>query len=246
MKEIRTYGLVLHVRSFGEADKLVTLLTQETGKITAVAKGSRKTKSKFSALLESLTLGKFLLLRGKTMYTFIQGELIKPYTKLHFDLERLGYAQYFCELCERCLPEGEPAEQFFSLLVTALEALEQDSCPARVARCFEMGFLDLLGLRPALDGCLLCGSQAGPFYFDPSQGGLLCANCPRPAESFPVGAATIAIMKRFLALGFTKLSVCHLSPEASEQIQQVSTKLLEYALGVVNLKSLRFLQQVNF
>ncbi|NLP36501.1 MAG: DNA repair protein RecO [Firmicutes bacterium] len=246
MKEIRTYGLVLHLRSLGEADKLVTLLTREKGKITAVARGSRKTKSKFSALLEPLTLGKFLLFRGKTLYTFIQGELIKTYTKLHHDLERLGYAQYFCELCERCLPEGEPAEQFFLFLLTALEALEQDSRPARVARCFEIGFLDLLGLRPALDACLHCGSQTGPFHFDPAQGGLLCSECPHPAESFPVGAAALAIMRRFLELGFYKLSVCQLPAEANKEIHQVSTKLLAHALGIVNLKSLAFLQQVSF
>ncbi|HHX73463.1 MAG TPA: DNA repair protein RecO [Firmicutes bacterium] len=241
MKELRSHALVLRTMPLGEADKLLTLLTREAGKVKAVARGSRKTKSKFSALTEPLTLGSYLLHAGKTFYTFIQGELLKSYTGLQYDLERLAYAQYFCEICDRCLPEGEPSETVFHLLLTALEALEADPRPARVARCFELNLLEELGLKPALDACRVCGNTAGPFRFDPHAGSLVCTACPRPADSLPVNAASLAVMRRLLAYGFQKLSVCLLSPQSQAEIHQVCLGLLNHIFDVKRLQSLQFL-----
>ncbi|NLN07181.1 MAG: DNA repair protein RecO [Firmicutes bacterium] len=242
MKELRSHALVLRTMPLGEADKLVTMLTREAGKVKAVARGSRKTKSKFSALVEPLTLGSYLLHAGKTFYTFIQGELLKAYTGLQYDLERFAYAQYFCEICDRCLPEGEPAEAVFHLLVTALETLESDPHPARVARCFELNLLEELGLKPALDACRICGNTTGPFRFDPLEGGLICADCPRTTGSFPVNAASLAIMKRLLTYGFQKLNVCLLSPQSQSEIHRVCLGLLNHIFDVDRLRSLQFLK----
>jgi len=242
VKELRSQAIVLRTMPLGEADKLVTMLTREAGKVKAVARGSRKTKSKFSALVEPLTLGSFLLHAGKTFYTFIQGELLKSYTGLQHDLERFVHAQYFCEICDRCLPEGEPAEAVFHLLLTALETLEVDPHPARVARCFELNLLEELGLKPALDACRICGKSGGPFRFDPLEGGLVCAECPRPASSFPVSAASLAVMKRLLAYGFQKLSVCLLSPQSQSEIHQVCLGLFQHIFDVRSLRSLQFLK----
>ncbi|MCR3921604.1 MAG: DNA repair protein RecO [Firmicutes bacterium] len=246
MAELRCHAVVLRVRSLGEADKMVTLLTREVGIVTAVARGSRKTKSKFSALVEPLTLGRFLLHQGRTLYTFIQGERIKSYAKLNSDLERLAYAQYFCELCERTLLEVRPADAMFMLLLTALEALEQDKDPARVARCFEISLLDELGIRPALEGCRSCGSTSGSYRFDPTEGILLCATCPHPVESYPVSAPTVATTKRLLEFGFHKLSVCVIPKAVGQEIHRISMDMLTHSLGVTNLKSLDFLLKTGF
>lgn len=240
-KELRSLAMVLRVRSLGEADKLITLFTRDIGIITAVARGTRKTKSKFSALAEPLTLGRFLLHDGKTLFSLIQGEMVKSYAGLQSDLERWAYAQYFCELCERTLPEGEPSEMVFSLLLTALEALESDPLPARVARCFELGLLDELGFRPALEECRHCGRIVGPYSFDPQEGALVCDECTHPPGSFPVSPASIAVMKRFLELGFHKLTVCAVPHVVSTEIHRVCSSVLAESLGVTKLKTLDFL-----
>lgn len=242
--ELRSRAIVLRTGNLGEADKLLTLLLPQAGKIKAVARGSRKTKSRFASLVEPLNLGHFLLKPGKTFYIFIQGELIKSYTGLKRDLEKLAYAQYFCELCEHSLPEGEPAEKIFLLLLAALENLEKDACPARVARCFELNLLEELGLRPALEACSSCGNKEGPFYFDPAGGSLLCTGCPRPHGSFPLSASALALMRRFLKRGFYKLSVCRLPGRENKEIRQVCSGLFSHALGIDRLKSLDFLQQL--
>lgn len=245
MGEIRSHAVVLHGRDWREADKLVTLLTREAGKVTVVARGVKKQKSKFAALVEPLTLGHFLLHRGKSMDTLIQGEIIKPYASLRQDLLHYAYGQYFCELCQRALPDGEPALGVFSLLVAALEMLEKDGVPARVARCFELNLLDELGFRPALEECIHCGGQAGPFQFDVVHGSLVCASCPTGPEPVAVSGAAVSVMRRFLEQGFHRLSVCSVPAVVSEEIRAVCAGVFQHSLAFGEVKSRRFLESIE-
>lgn len=241
MGELRCRGIVLKVRQYREADRLVTMLTHEAGMVTVVARGTRKAKSKLAALVEPLTLGYYQLHRGRSsLCTLLEGEIIKTYRKLHGDLTLLSYAQYFGELCHFLLPEYEPAEQVFILLLTALAALEEDPLPDRVARCFELNLLELLGYRPALEGCQHCGGP-GPFFFDAVRGGLVCRKCPVTPAGFPVSGAAVAVMKRFLVQGFHRLAVCRLPAPQSEEIMRVTMSLLNVSLGEKKFRSLEVL-----
>lgn len=245
MGELKSHALVLRTRDYREADRLVTLLTREEGKVTAVARGVRKTKSKLSALVEPLTLGFFLLHRGKSLDTLIQGEIVKPYRKLREDLLLFAYGQYFCELCEGALPEREPSLPVFLLLLTALEALETDSQPARVARCFELNLLETLGYRPVMENCQHCGSSTGPFYFDLTNDGLICNHCPVPEQSRLLSGAAVAVMRRFLNNGFHRLSVCGVPSSLNHEIAYVNAELLKKALGKPRFKSMDFLKSLE-
>lgn len=245
MGELRSPAIVLRGRDYREADRMVILLTRDAGKITVVARGTKKMKSRFSALVEPLTLGNFLLRRGKNMDTLIQGEIIKPYRGLRKDLLRFAYAQYFCELCERTLVDSEPAPAIFALLLTALELLETETDSARVARCFELNLLDELGFCPALNGCLQCGTTTGPFVFNALEGALLCGGCPTEPGCIPVSGATIAVMQRFLNQGFHRLSVCSVPSAVNNEIQQVCATVFRDSLDVAQLKTLTFLKSME-
>ncbi|MBS4022770.1 MAG: DNA repair protein RecO [Dethiobacter sp.] len=242
MSEFRSHAVVLRTQDYREADKLVTMLTRDEGKITAIARGVRKIKGKSKALVEPLTLGFFLLHRGKSLDTLIQGEIVKPHRKLQSDLVLFSYALYFCELCEASLPEREPAPEIFDLLLTALQQLEHDSSAMRVARCFELNLLEVLGYRPLLEHCLHCGSESAPFRFDPERGGIVCAGCPVAAGSIPVSGAAVAVMKRFLENGFYRLTVCAVPDVLSEEIKRVTSALLLNATGKARFKTMGVLQ----
>lgn len=245
MGELKSHALVLRTRDYREADRLVTLLTREEGKVSAVAKGVRKTKSKLSALVEPLTLGYFLLHRGKSLDTLIQGEIVKPYRKLREDLLLFAYGQYFCELCESALPEREPSLPVFLLVLTALEALETDSQPARVARCFELNLLETLGYRPIMESCIHCGGSVAPFSFDFINDGLVCNNCAIPGESRLLSGAAVAVMRRFLNNGFHRLSVCGVPVTLNNEIANINAELLKKALGKSKFKSVEFLHSLE-
>ena len=245
MVELRSQALVLRSRDWREADRLVTLLTRDAGKVTVLARGVKKSKSKFAALVEPLTLGCYLLHRGKSMDTLIQGEIVKPYFSLRQDLLHYATAQYFCELVERALPPNEPAVTIFTLLVAALEILEKDADPTRVARCFELSLLDDLGFCPALDGCFFCGRQLSPYYFDFAQGATVCGQCPRSQDSILISGATVAVMKRFLIQGFHRLSVCSVSATVNDEIGRVCAGAFRSSLGLTVIKSRSFLASIE-
>jgi DNA repair protein RecO (recombination protein O) len=245
MAELRSHGIVLRGRDWREADRMVTILTRDAGKVTVIARGVKRTKSRFAALVEPLTLGHFLLHRGKNMDTLIQGDIVKSYGLLRRDLLLLAYGQYFCELCERVLPEGEPALPVFTLLVASLETLEKDGEPARVARCFELSLLQELGLQPALDGCGHCGETGGPYDFDTEHGTLLCRHCPGSPGRMALSGAAVAIMKRFLEQGFHRLSVCNVSAGANGEIAAACAGIFRSSLGIGEIKSRNFLETLQ-
>jgi DNA repair protein RecO (recombination protein O) len=143
------------------------------------------------------------------------------------------------------LPEAEPVPAVFTLLVAAMEVLEKDPEPARVARCFELSLLDELGFRPVLNRCMYCGRESGPFYFDSIQGSLVCQECPAGTERISVSGAAVAVMKRFLDQGFHRLSVCTVSAQVSREIQQVCTQMFQHSAGVREIKSKNFLDSIE-
>ena len=245
MGEIRSNGVVLHARDYREADRLITLLTRDAGKLAVIARGTKKMKSRFAALVEPLTLGHFLLHQGKGLATLLQGEIIRPYGSLRMDLTLYAYGQYFCELCDRCVHEGQPAAAIFTLLVASLELLEKETNPARLARCFELSLLDELGLRPFLDYCRHCGATTGPYRFDAAIGSLVCQSCLAGPESFPLSGAAVSTMRRFLEQGFHRLSVCSLPPTVSQEMLRAALGMLSTSLGVSQLKSLAFIKCLN-
>ncbi|MFW0860785.1 MAG: DNA repair protein RecO [Dethiobacter sp.] len=245
MVELRSDALVLRSRDWREADRLVTLLTRDAGKVTVLARGIKKSKSKFAALVEPLTLGRYLLHRGKSMDILIQGEIIKPYFSLRQDLLHYATAQYFCELAERSLPNNEPVVAVFVLLVAALEILEKDASPARVTRCFELSLLDELGFCPALEGCFCCGQQLSPYYFDFAHSAIVCGQCPKNQDSILISGAAVAVMKRFLKQGFHRLSICSVSATVNDEIDRVCAGVFRTSLGLTEINSRSFLASIE-
>jgi DNA repair protein RecO (recombination protein O) len=244
MAEWKDFCLVLRSREYREADRLVTLLTRRYGLVTGVARGVRKVQSKLAAQVEPLTLGFYQLHQGRSsLATLLQGEALNHHRKLRSNPLLLAHAQYFCELCESSLPEHEPAVPVFSLLLQALTVLEDEAQPARAARCFELNLLSLLGYRPVLEACVCCRGM-GPFRFDPPSGGLVCRRCAASAEAFPVSGAAVSVMKRFLELGFYRLSVCRVPAVQSGEIHRVSRALITKAVGKTRFKSLDVLHSL--
>jgi DNA repair protein RecO (recombination protein O) len=245
MPELKDYGLVLRSREYREADRLVTLLTKNNGLVAGVARGVRKVHSKLAAQIEPLTFGLYQFHLGRSaLGTLLQAEALNHHRKLRSNPLLLAHAQYCCELCEASLPEHEPAGPVFTLLLQALTTLEAETEPARAAHCFELNLLALLGYRPVLASCLCCGGP-GPYRFDPSCGGIVCRRCPASAEAFPVSGAAVSVMKRFLELGFYRLSVCRVPVAQCGEIHRVSRLLFAKAVGKTRFKSLEVLHSLT-
>jgi DNA repair protein RecO (recombination protein O) len=200
----RDDAIVLRTQKLGEADRIVTLLGRHSGRVRAVAKGVRRTKSRFGARLEPFTHVDLMLHTGRSLDVITQADTLRPYgEQFSGDYPRFTAGTAMLETAERFTPvEKEPALRQFLLLVGGLRALGECSHqPRLVLDAFLLRSLAVAGYAPALDECATCGTRAGGptalGAFAVAAGGLLCQSCKVPGAVIPA-PATIALMSALL------------------------------------------------
>jgi DNA repair protein RecO (recombination protein O) len=196
----RDEGVVLRTQKLGEADRIVTLLTRHHGRVRSVAKGVRRTKSKFGARLEPFMHVDVQLYEGRSLDVVTQAETIAPYGGgLAADYGRYTAGTAMLETAERLTDqEKEPATQQFLLLVGGLRTLaagEHD--PALVLDAFLLRSLSVAGYAPTFDACARCGAAGPHAWFGIAQGGALCASCRAPGVPTPA-PETVALLAALL------------------------------------------------
>lgn len=200
MPSYRAEAIVLRTHKLGEADRIITFLTRERGKVRAVAKGVRRTKSKFGARLEPFSRVDLLLHEGKNLHIITQAESLNAYGQdLAIDYTLWTAGQTMLETADRLVSEESVAnEAQYLLLVGALRTLvnaEHDS--TLVLDAYLLRALSLAGYSPTLDACIVCGmSGAQPFFHVPS-GGALCFDHRAPGSVAPK-AESIQLMQALL------------------------------------------------
>ncbi len=175
----KTQAIVLRQRKLGEADKIVTLYSPHYGKIDAVAKGVRRTKSRLAGHLEPLTLGSYLLAEGRDLDIVTQAETVDAFASLRGDLERISRGLYCAELVDRLTPERSEGSPIFRLLQETLSYLNASPEYETATRRFELRLLGELGYRPALFECAACGRRLEPVanFWSSDAGGAICPAC---------------------------------------------------------------------
>jgi len=187
LRSYRLSALVLRSRNLGEADRLLTLLSAEKGKITAVAKGARKPRSKL-APLQLFTLATLQLASGKSFDIITQALIRLSFPTLRLDLDRFTYAGYFTELADAFSETEQSNRRLFDLVVASISLLERGVEPERLAREFELKLLDLSGYAPEIEACVRCGrpTESPTLHFSPALGGIICQACSREQGGLPV------------------------------------------------------------
>ena len=188
MSLYRDRGVVLRTYKLGEADRIVVMLTPGHGKVRAVAKGVRRTKSRIGGRLEPLSHVDLILYEGRELDIVSQAETIEPWRPLHEDLHCLSQGMAMAEATEQVAQEREPSEPLYRMLVGALRTLVDRPGPLVVAS-FYWKLLALDGAGPILGSCASCGSSppaAGLVAFDIGEGGALCRDCRRGQPVSPV------------------------------------------------------------
>jgi DNA repair protein RecO (recombination protein O) len=170
-------GIVLGSVKLAEADKIITILTQGSGKVRAVAKGIRRTQSRFGARLEPFTHVNLMLYRGRNLDTITQAEIIHPFRELREDFALFSAGEAMLEATDKVAEEHERNVRLFLLLLQGLRALETGPHDAAaVAEAFLLRLLNLSGFAPAVTACAVCG-RTPVERFSPSQGGAVCEDC---------------------------------------------------------------------
>jgi DNA repair protein RecO (recombination protein O) len=204
MQQYRDDGIVLRTQKLGEADRIITVLGRTTGRVRAVAKGVRRTKSRFGARLEPFTHVDLMLHPGRSLDVITQAEVIRPYgDPLAGDYPRYTAGVAMLETAERFTPvEKEPALRQLLLLIGGLRALvEQEHDPRLILDAFLLRSLAVAGYAPVLEECARCGAPGNGGTrlpaFAVAAGGMVCASCRPPGAASPA-AGTLALMLALL------------------------------------------------
>jgi DNA repair protein RecO (recombination protein O) len=198
-------AVVLRTHKLGEADRIVTLLTRYHGKVRAVAKGVRRTSSKFGARLEPFAQVDLQLVERQSLDIVTQAVSRHLFGAAFLgDYARYTAAEAMAETADKLVDqEKEPALQQYLLLVGALRTLggatpDGPRPPTMVLDAYLLRALATAGYAPVLDACAVCGQDGPQDFFSPQAGGLVCAAC-RPPGAAVVGPATVAYLGALLA-----------------------------------------------
>ncbi len=158
-----TQAIVLRVTDYGEADRIVTLLTERHGKVSALARGAKKSRKRFGAALGLFGCGEASLRERSDLWILEELHAQRGFLRLGQELGRFGHACYVCELCQHLCPPHEPEPQVYALLCAFLQRLDDlplsDRPSVSPLRSFELRLLDAVGLGLSLRACAACGAD---------------------------------------------------------------------------------------
>ena len=203
-----TKALVLRSVDYKESDKILTLLTQEQGKLTASARGCRKKGSTIAAGCQLLCWSELVLYDRQGRWSVKEAATERQFRGVRDDLDKFSLACYFGEVIELLAVEGIPNPELLSLILNSLHALDKLDKPlALVKAAFELRALCLAGYEPLLDGCAVCGKEPPEeARFHLKEGVLHCAKCRGEVGdgiSMPLNDQVLATM-RHIAYGDPK------------------------------------------
>ena len=237
-----TRAFLLRSVPTGEADKVVTLLTRDRGKLGAIARSARRSQKRFGGALEPFALLQVQLAQrpGSDLARLDRAEVVAPHARIATDLVRMGQAATALELARETLPPEHPEPALFDTLADFLERLDGQGPSIDGLVAFELAALQHGGFAPRLSECSVCGKPlpAGKAArFDPHRGGVVC----RADGGGPLtlsGAAVDALAR--LAAG----DDAKLPPAEARAAADAVRALTEWHLGR-KLRSASFLAQVS-
>jgi DNA repair protein RecO (recombination protein O) len=243
----RTDAIVLQIRDLGEADRILVVFTPTRGKVSIIAKGARRTKSRLGPYLDHFSQVALHLSKGRDLDVVTSAVTIRQHVNLSSDIDAFGHAAHCAELVRDLTEEHQEHPGVFELLASSLTLLDEGVNPWHVARHFELGLLVALGYRPELFHCLNCQRDLDPCpnVFSSRMGGMLCDDCNRMDPSGVLLSVNAQKYLRTLArsgLG----AVVKLDPDTSER-QQINQAMMAYLhhVGERDFTSLRVLSAMQ-
>lgn len=249
-KEARSYraqGLVIRHREFGEADRILTIYTLEKGKLQAIAKGVRKLKSRKAGHLEPFTQVTLQLAKGRNFDVITQAETIRKFNNILDDLKLTAQAAYVLELLDRFTYEEGENRALYNLVVETLLRLDRGFSPGLVLHYYEVHLMDILGFKPQLQECVVCGASIQPEdqYFSAKLGGIVCPNSlSGDPSAWLVSMNALRYLRFFQRSPWPQVKNRTIPQEVDRELSKLIEKYLTYLLEY-GLKTPGFLDAVS-
>ncbi|TCS94754.1 DNA repair protein RecO [Hazenella coriacea] len=238
-------GIVLKTKDYGESHQIVIIFSETLGKVAFMARGSKKTRSRFGAVTEPFSQALFVFFMGSGMATLSQADLIHSHHQIRSDLLLTAYGAYWLDIMDKVTEEKESHPSLYHFLVSALQLLEQGTDPEILTRIVELRVMDHAGFRPVLHQCVQCQSTSRPVRFSIRQGGFLCKNCVEiDPQSFPVTEAVAKIFPLLHAINIQRLGEVNVKTETNRQLEKMIQAFMDEYLSIP-FKSRSILKQIQ-
>ncbi|OFI07176.1 DNA repair protein RecO [Clostridium acetireducens DSM 10703] len=219
---IKTRAVVIKTQDYKESDKLVWLFSEKLGRISTIAKGAKKNRSKFLSSTLNFCFGEYVLYKGKSLYSISECQIIDSFQELLRDFNTITYASYLCELIDICLQEEEPNIYVFRQLVTAFYLIKNKAVDIEVLiRAFEVKILKATGYGLNLNNCCICKKYINSSnYINTNYLGGVCESCKR-INGIKISYAAYNALKFLNKVPLERVYRVSLSKEVKNEIYKV-------------------------
>ena len=225
----KTVGLVLRETEYKDADKILTVLTSDRGKVTLRARGVRSKSSKLKAGCQLLAYSEFTVFEGRSAQTVDEAVPIELFMPLREDIELLALGSYFAQVAEVLSQEDAPSGSLLSLTLNSLAALSRQNRPKRLVKSvFELKAACIAGYEPMLDGCAICGCEY-PDRFHVTGGVVQCAACLMPGDNgirLPVSSGALAAMRYVVGSDMKRAFSFRLDAQSEKELSDITETYL--------------------
>lgn len=247
-RTFRTPAVILKRRDFGEADRLLTIVTPWHGKRDVIAKGARKPTNSKTGHVELFTCADMLISRGRELDILTQVEMVEPYLGIREDLERGAYATYAAELLDRFTATGdEDLSKLFKLLNETLARLCNDNDPRLATRYYEMRLLDLVGFRPELYECVISREMilAEDQFFSYAEGGVVSPGAaPQQVGLTAVSMTALKLLRHMQRSSYTQVKALKISTDLHNEVERILVGYITFLLER-QLQSVDFIRRIR-
>lgn len=230
---LKIQGLVTRVTAYNDTDSILTILSQDQGKLAVKARGLRRKNSPLIAPCQLLTFSEFTLFEYRGFYTINEARSIEHFHGLRKDLGKLSLGSYFAQICDVIAQEDIPNPHLLSLVLNSLYALNQLDCPPLLVKSvFELRCACLAGYTPDLSGCYRCGCDHAD-RFNIAEGRLECRSCKDPGSDglrLPITAGTLDAMRYVLSCDTKRLFSFIINDDSIMNLSSVTEAYLETQL----------------
>lgn len=240
----KTEGVILSELRFRDTSKILTIYTRELGKISVMAKGAYRPKSKVLASTQPFSYNEFQFSKGKNFYYINQIDIIDTFYNVRNNIERIAFGFYILELLDKSIIEEEKNEKIFKLLIKGLNIMSNmDEGYLKFIISYELKYISFLGYRPEITTCVNCNKTSSTMRFSKSQGGLLCSNCFHlDNQAIYTSNSEIQLMQRLLFTSLDNLDEIKVGTNVLTKIQDLLMDYILYNIGIRELKSLNLLK----
>lgn len=233
MGYLKTEGIVIKEFNTGEADRIITIFTKNNGKLSAIARNSKKSGNRISSGTQLLCYSEFVLFKGKDLYNISSCGIIKSFHEIGNDLVKLTYVSHLLEIINDVVQENQNYYRVLRLFLNILHIMStRENNAELMVRIFELRLMRYLGYTPTIKTCVKCGcEESDKFYFSFDACGIVCSNCATEGERISfVSEGCKKALVRIMYGKLEELFSFSLSDEVLKELGNVSSKYLNERL----------------